>query len=71
MNARVVLCILGGHHWQEAGDVYESYPVLRCRRCGRVGKLTAESGRPEGWAERAAREQRACSYQDARIQRRP
>jgi hypothetical protein len=71
MNARGVLCILTGHRWTEARDVHATFPVLRCRRCGRLSELTAESQRPEGWLERSGRGARASDFQDAGIQRRP
>jgi len=68
---RIALCVVSGHRWEEASEVYEGFPVLRCRRCGHVQELTAESGRPEGWQERAGRGARAGELLDARIQRRP
>lgn len=71
MNARALVCVAAGHRWAEAEDVEETYPVLRCRRCGRLRKLTSESTAPEGWLERGGRSSRAGEFQDARIQRRP
>jgi hypothetical protein len=71
MNARVVLCVLTGHRWTEASEIHETFPVLRCRRCGRLEELTAESQRSEGWAERSGRGARAAEFMDGRIQRRP
>jgi len=67
----VVLCVVVGHRWIEASEIHESFPVLRCRRCGRLQELTAESQRPEGWFERAGRDARAGEFMDAGIQRRP
>ncbi|HEV7132135.1 MAG TPA: hypothetical protein VGN27_00215 [Gaiellaceae bacterium] len=71
MSVRVVLCVVAGHRWLEAAEIHETFPVLRCRRCGRLQELTAESQRPEGWMERGGRGARASEFMDARIQRRP
>jgi hypothetical protein len=38
MNLKAVLCVPLGHKWGEAPDVVETYPVLRCKRCGRPVK---------------------------------
>ena len=35
MNVKAIVCVFVGHRWTEAADVHETYPVLRCRRCGR------------------------------------
>jgi len=71
VNPRAVICIVAGHRWREAADVYETFPVLRCRRCGRRRELAAETQRPEGWLERSGRGARAGELRDAGIQRRP
>jgi hypothetical protein len=70
MTAKVVLCVFTGHRWREAADVHETFPVLSCRRCGRLRKLAAGTRPPEGWAERAGRRTRAGEFVDAGIQRR-
>jgi hypothetical protein len=71
MNAKAVICVFAGHRWSEATDVYEAFPVLQCRRCGRTQGLASETQRPEGWMERQGRDARASQFQDGRIQRRP
>jgi hypothetical protein len=54
VNARAMICGFAGHRWTTAADVHEAFPVLRCRRCGRLYAITrAESlpGRLRGPAE--------------------
>ena len=70
MNATIHLCALAGHRWHEA-DVSDTFPVLECERCHRRQKLADGTQRPEGWAERGGREQRASQLRDGSIQRRP
>lgn len=57
------LACVAGHRWTEAGDVHESFPVLRCRRCGRTRTLAAGT-QPEGWGDRAYRQRMADRYVD-------
>jgi hypothetical protein len=71
MSPKAVICVFAGHRWTEATDVYETYPVLECRRCGGKRELPSETQRPEGWLEREGRRTRASELMDGRIQRRP
>jgi hypothetical protein len=43
MKVGVLLCAVTGHRWREAADVHETYPVLRCARCGRQQALASET----------------------------
>ena len=58
MKAKAVICTFVGHRWAEATDVHETFPVLRCRRCGREQEVAPGTSGPEGWAERRARAER-------------
>jgi hypothetical protein len=71
MRLSAIVCVAAGHRWSPDPDSFETYPVLRCGRCGRHQGLAAETGRPEGWSERGGRDARASGFQDAKIQRRP
>jgi len=71
MTVRGLLCIPLGHKWTEASDVQETYPVFRCRRCGRTQGFAAETQGTEGWLERGGRAARTDRLMDGRIQRRP
>jgi hypothetical protein len=71
MTLRVILCIVAGHRWSEAADVHETFPVLRCRRCGREQELAPGTSGPEGWMERGGRGARADQFMDGGIQRKP
>jgi hypothetical protein len=71
MSVKAALCVIRGHRWSDAEDIHESYPVLRCGRCGALQRLTAESSRAEGWMERGGRSARAGEFLDSKIQRRP
>ncbi|TML89800.1 MAG: hypothetical protein E6G08_03890 [Actinobacteria bacterium] len=52
MNPRGVLCVFLRHRWREADDVHESYPVLRCTRCGRLRALAPGTSDPAQWTSR-------------------
>jgi hypothetical protein len=53
MNLKALLCIPLGHKWAEATDVVESYPVLRCRRCGRLRNMGDETRDVPPWTGRS------------------
>lgn len=67
VTIKILLCAAVGHRWETAG-AGETYPVLRCRRCGGTQSLAPGTQGPEGWAERAGRANRADQLQDAKIQ---
>lgn len=71
MNGRALVCAVAGHRWREAADLHEPFPVLRCARCARLRKLAPGTASPEGWLERAGRDQRSEQHHDAGLQRRP
>ena len=71
MTAKIIVCILTGHRWATAAGTGETFPVLRCTRCGRTQNAAAGTHGPEGWAERAARGQRVDTLLDGREQPRP
>jgi hypothetical protein len=71
MTIKVIFCIVGGHRWAGAADIDETFPVLRCARCGRNRKLAPGTSDPEGWIERGGRRARADQFMDGRIQRKP
>ena len=52
MNLRSVACVVLRHRWREAADVYETYPVLRCTRCGRLRALADGTSDPQQWTGR-------------------
>ena len=35
-------CMLTGHHWQEDPDAYESFPEIRCTRCGKHREISEQ-----------------------------
>jgi hypothetical protein len=71
LSPKAIVCVFVGHRWREAADVYEAFPVLECKRCGRKQTRGSDTQGPEGWFEREGRKTRASELQDARIQRRP
>ena len=48
-----VVCLLRGHAWEEDPDNRETYPVLRCKRCGRHRSLAAHEVDP-AWVGRGS-----------------
>jgi hypothetical protein len=46
MKAAALLCIPLRHRWREAPDIHETYPVLRCTRCGKLRELADGTGDP-------------------------
>jgi hypothetical protein len=54
VNLKALLCVPLGHKWAEATDVVETYPVLRCGRCGRLRNMGAEARGVTPWTGRGA-----------------
>jgi hypothetical protein len=54
MNLKAVLCVPLGHRWSEAADVVESYPVLRCKRCGKLRNMGGETRGFTPWTARGS-----------------
>jgi hypothetical protein len=52
MNLRALLCVPLGHRWAEAPDVIETYPVLRCIRCGQMRNMGSETREKTPWTGR-------------------
>ena len=42
-----LVCLLRGHAWEDDPDVHESYPVIRCERCGKHRELTEKLIAPQ------------------------
>ena len=54
MNLKALLCVPLGHKWREAPDVVETYPVLRCKRCGRLRNMGEETRGFTPWTARGS-----------------
>jgi hypothetical protein len=54
VNLKAVICVPLGHKWTEATDTFESYPVLRCSRCGRLRNVGGETRDVTPWTGRSA-----------------
>jgi hypothetical protein len=55
VTLKAVVCVPLGHRWEVRPDSDETYPVLRCRRCGRLTELAPGTGGGERLTERAGR----------------
>jgi hypothetical protein len=71
MSPKAIICVFAGHRWGKPADVHETFPVLRCARCGRQRRLAPGTSDAEGWAERGGRGARADQFMDGGIQRKP
>jgi hypothetical protein len=56
MNLKGILCVPLGHKWGEAPDAVETYPVLRCKRCGRLRNMGDETRGFTPWTARGSSE---------------
>jgi hypothetical protein len=54
VNVKAVLCVPLGHKWGEATGVVETFPVLRCARCGRLRNMSGETRGFTPWTARNA-----------------
>ena len=54
MSFKAILCVPLGHRWHEAADIVETYPVLRCQRCGRLRNMGAETRGFTPWTGRGS-----------------
>jgi hypothetical protein len=69
MSVKALLCVPLGHRWKPREDSTESYPVLRCERCGRTTALAPGTSLGEGFSARSGRTSRMRGMFDGRIQR--
>jgi hypothetical protein len=53
VSLKSLLCVPLGHKWAEAGDIVETYPVLRCKRCGRLRNMGDETRGFTPWTGRS------------------
>jgi hypothetical protein len=53
MNLKALVCVPLGHKWAEATDLVETYPVLRCRRCGRLRNMSDATRDVSPWTGRS------------------
>ena len=54
MNAKAILCVPLGHHWETDTELFESEPILRCTRCGRHRDMGTETRGVTPWTGRGA-----------------
>ena len=52
VSLRALLCVPLGHQWSEAPELVETYPVLRCRRCGKLQNMSSETRGVTPWTAR-------------------
>ena len=52
VNLKALACVPLGHKWAEATGVVETYPLLRCRRCGRLRNMSSETRGFTPWTAR-------------------
>jgi hypothetical protein len=66
VSLKALLCVPLGHKWGEATDIVETYPVLRCKRCGRLRNMGDET---RGWTPWTARTPSASGTLSGRVGR--
>jgi hypothetical protein len=54
VTLRALLCVPLGHKWREAPEIVETYPVLRCKRCGKRRNMSDETRGFTPWTARSS-----------------
>jgi hypothetical protein len=54
VTLRALLCVPLGHKWREAPEIVETYPVLRCKRCGKRRNMSDETRGFTPWTARGS-----------------
>jgi hypothetical protein len=54
VTLRALLCVPLGHKWREAPEIVDTYPVLRCKRCGKRRNMSDETRGFTPWTARGS-----------------